>query len=113
MANQRNHHLLNGSLKIGDGELRDYGLYELGTYPGAIKMDGFVIYGEIYEVDEKTKRIIDELEDEGNLYSYKLVSINLNGKDKVVGFYEFIDDGNKYPIRKPIGKWNEIRNDVD
>lgn len=112
MKDQRNHYLLENSKYLGDAYLKDYGLLEIGTYPAAVKMEGFTVYGEVYEVDECTKKDVDQLEDEGNLYKYKNVAVIMNDEEIEVGFYEFIDKGHKYPIRKPLGKWNMIRQDI-
>ena len=73
----------------------------------------FKVYGEIYEVDEKTKKEMDELEDVGVLYDCKEVEVETeNGSEKVL-FYEYIEDTSFMKTRKPEGKWSVIRQDID
>ena len=113
MKNQRNSFLMKDAKYIGDGILDNYGLYEIGTFPAAVPMNGFKVFGEVYEVNEKDKILIDELEDEGVLYTYKTINMLVNNEMMEVGFYEFVDNKIKYPIRKPTGKWSSVRNDID
>ena len=113
MKGQKRQHVMDKCRYIGDAILDDYGLYEIGTYPAAIRMDGFKVYGEVYEVDEKVKKELDFIEDVGNLYNFVEVKVLLNDEYVPVNFYEFIDKGVRYPIRKPEGKWNSIRNDIE
>ena len=113
MKNQRNSFLMKKAKFLGDAVLENYCLYEIGTFPAAIPMNGFKVYGEVYEVSDEDKVLIDELEDEGFLYTYKLVNVLMNNELVEVGFYEFIDNKIDYPIRKPDGKWSSIRNDID
>ena len=112
MKNQIRQHVLDECVFLGDAVLENYGLYEIGRYPAAVPMDGFRVYGEVYEVDEKIKKQLDEIEDVGNLYNYKTVEVRIDNEYISAGFYEFIEDGNTYPVRKPVGKWNTIRNDL-
>ena len=108
MKQRRNHFILENSKYLGDAILDDYGLYELGTFPGAVKMLGYKVYGEVYEVDEKIKELLDELEDVGNLYDYIDVDVMMDDKLVKVGFYRFNPKQIEYPVRKLNDKWNQI-----
>ena len=114
MKGQVNHHYVENSVYLCDAVLDGYGLKEEGYYPCAIPMDGFKVYGEIYEVDEKTKLDMDELEDVGYLYDCRNVTVHSNEYgDMEVLFYEYIEDTSMMKTRVPDGKWNEYRNDID
>ena len=107
MKNQRNHHYMKNCKYLYDAVLNDYCLYDVSNYPGAFKKKGKKVYGEVYEVDEESKKQMDVLEDEGNLYKYIMVKVD-NGEDLIdVGFYEYIDNGKQYPYRDLDGKWFE------
>lgn len=112
MKGNRNHYLIENSKYLCDGVLNDYGLYEIGTFPGAINKHGFRVYGEVYEIDDAIKELLDRLEDEGNVYNFKKATINTDNGPVEASFYEFIDKSIKYPLRKPDGKWNTTRNDI-
>ena len=97
MKGRSNHHYVKDEQYLYDGVLYGYGLKETPyAYPAAIPMEGFKVYGEIYEVDEKAKK---EVETE-------------NGSEKVL-FYEYIEDTSFMKTRKPEGKWSVIRQDID
>ena len=93
MKGRSNHHYVKDEQYLYDGVLYGYGLKETPyAYPAAIPMEGFKVYGEIYEVDEKTKKEMDELEDVGVLYDCKEVEVETeNGSEKVL-FYEYMED---------------------
>ncbi|MBO5526840.1 MAG: gamma-glutamylcyclotransferase [Erysipelotrichaceae bacterium] len=114
MKGRSNHHYVKDEQYLYDGVLYGYGLKETPyAYPAAIPMEGFKVYGEIYEVDEKTKKEMDELEDVGVLYDCKEVEVETeNGSEKVL-FYEYIEDTSFMKTRKPEGKWSVIRQDID
>jgi gamma-glutamylcyclotransferase (GGCT)/AIG2-like uncharacterized protein YtfP len=55
------HHLVKKHRFVGRGYVEGYELYDLGGYPGAIKGDGVVV-GDVYEIDERTLKLMDEIE---------------------------------------------------
>jgi len=55
------HHLVKKHRFVGRGYVDGYELYDLRGYPGALKGDGVVV-GEVYEIDERTLRLMDEIE---------------------------------------------------
>lgn len=60
-----------------------YGLVDCGDYPGLLQLDDLAhqrlaksIHGELYEVDELCKRILDRVEDvDGGLYRFDKIQI--------------------------------------
>lgn len=106
MKNNSNHHYLKDDEYIGDGKLNNYGLLELGYFPGAVPKESYSIIGELYKVSNEEKMNIDYLE--GNLYSYKKEFIRANNKLYYAGYYEYkikrrIDDKE---LCIPYGKWS-------
>ncbi len=107
MKGQSNHHYVRHCKYLGDAVLDDYGLKEVGYYPAAIPMEGFKVYGEIYEVDGKTKAEMDELEDVGVEYDCNTVIVHSKELGDIeVLFYEYIKDTSDMETRKSDGKWD-------
>ncbi|TYA69852.1 gamma-glutamylcyclotransferase family protein [Seonamhaeicola marinus] len=78
----RNHHLLGGSLKVGDFTTKpEYSLLDLGSFPGVVKNGTTAIHGEIYKVSsQEVEGQIDLLEGyqphgKNNLYHKELITI--------------------------------------
>lgn len=113
MKGEINHHFLDGSKYLCDGVLEDYGLKETGSYPAAIPMKGFRVYGEIYEVDEDTKKAVDMLEDAGHLYVCNKACVDTDEGKQDVLFYEYLLDTADMKTRIPYGKWNTCRKNMD
>ena len=80
MKGQRAHNSFGEMEFFADGILRDYGLYEAGGFPAAVPVDGFSVYGEIYEVDENILSELDRYESEGSLYIRRLLEIEVGPK---------------------------------
>jgi gamma-glutamylcyclotransferase (GGCT)/AIG2-like uncharacterized protein YtfP len=59
----------------GLGVLKEYGLYEVSSYPGIQPLTGASVIGELYEVDQETKENLDRLEGEGSLYIATKVTV--------------------------------------
>lgn len=114
MKGQVNHHYVDDTMYLCDAVLNDYGLKEVGSYPAAIPMKNYKVYGEVYEVDEKTKAGMDDLEGIGWLYDCRTVTVHTDSDDDIeVLFYEYLLDTSSMKTRLPFGKWSEHRRDVD
>lgn len=109
MKNQRNHYYLEGAEFVGEARINNYGLLEIGSYPGAIPAVGKSVLGEVYKVDGETKRSIDCLE--GSQYQYKNTIVIMNGKAFSVHFYEFVEMSQYYSLSYLDGKWQHITNE--
>lgn len=66
---------LSGSRFVCHAELPGYGLYNVEDYPGAVPEESKRVKGEVYEVDQATLRRLDWLEDEGDLYTRREVTV--------------------------------------
>lgn len=83
MRGRSNHSIyLSDSEFVGNGRLMNYALFNLGYYPGIIRREGCEVIGEVFEVDENTKRRIDMLESEGSLYFAIEAEVFLNNNER-------------------------------
>lgn len=81
MRGHGNHsYYLTQSEFLGTGEITDYAMYEVSSFPGIVPESGEVVKGEVYRIDQDTLRRLDQLEGEGSLYLRRNVEVLLNGK---------------------------------
>lgn len=74
LKGEENHNAyLSGSRFVCCADLPGYGLYNVDVYPGIVPEEGERVKGEVYEVDQATLRRLDDLEDEGDLYTRREV----------------------------------------
>ncbi len=81
------HHHLENAKFLGEGFIWGYDLYNVGWYPAAIKGTG-KIFGELYEMDDETLKLLDQVEDEGFLY--KRIEDEVFLKDKKIKAFVYI-----------------------
>lgn len=80
MKGRYNHdRYLRGQKYLGRAVLHGYAMYSLGSYPGIVPEEGEKVLGEVYEVDEKTLRRLDRLEDNGRLYTRRTAEVWIDG----------------------------------
>lgn len=93
LTEERNHYLLENSILIGNGYIKDYFMFNVGTYPGIQKSNynKKIVLGEVYKVNDETMVLLDELEEVGYLYKKELVTIYLDNDEIVNAYvYEYI-----------------------
>lgn len=93
LTEERNHYLLENSILIGNGYIKDYFMFNIGTYPGIqkSKYNNKIVLGEVYKVNDETMVLLDELEEVGYLYKKELVTIYLDNDEIVNAYvYEYI-----------------------
>ncbi|MBQ8206567.1 MAG: gamma-glutamylcyclotransferase [Bacilli bacterium] len=93
LTEERNHYLLENSILIGNGYIKDYFMFNVGTYPGIqkSKYNNKIVLGEVYKVNDETMVLLDELEEVGYLYKKELVTIYLDNDEIVNAYvYEYI-----------------------
>lgn len=73
---ESNHHWLAGADCLGECRLPgSYLLYHLGSYPAVVTgPDGGALMGEVYQVDDSTLALLDELEEYPRLYGRILIA---------------------------------------
>lgn len=114
MKGQCRNSVLDTSKYVCDAVLDNYGIYEVGSYPAAVPVKGFKVYGEVYEIEESLKKDLDAIEGEGSLYEYKEVIVHdKDNKEYKVGFYEYLLSTKELSLRLPDGKWNTARKDIN
>lgn len=107
--NHDNNDILDDSIFLGDGILEHHAIkYSSGgTYgfPVAFKRKNNIVKGELYAVDDKTLRLLDLLENEGDMYIRKKKRIKT--ETEYVPAYVYI--GNKdfwnFNEMKDVGKY--------
>ncbi len=109
LEGRRNHFLLEGSERIGEGELKGYVLYDLGSYPGAVRGGDSGILGELYAVTPDTLEQLDDLEGEGTLYQRRREPVVLQDGRRVEALvYAYLRGVDGKPVipkwRQPYGK---------
>ena len=93
LTQERNHHLLENSILVDKGYIKDYFMFNIGTYPGIqkSKYKNKIVLGEVYKVNEETMDLLDELEEVGYLYKKELVPVYLNNNEVINAYvYEYI-----------------------
>ncbi len=93
-----NHNFIKSSQFIGNAYIKGYDLYDLKDYPAIIKStdDECIVYGEVYQISEQTLQLIDQLEDEGDLYNRVQTVANVDGQDILVSTYQYAQDISAY-----------------
>lgn len=81
MKGHCNDHYLRELKYLGIGRLNNYEMYHVSTYPGIVKNKGGYIIGELYEIDEKTLKRLDILENEGDLFLRKKLDVILDTEE--------------------------------
>ncbi len=87
------HHYLEDAKFLGDGFIEGYEMYKISWYPAVVKGEGKV-FGEVYDVDEETLKILDVVEDEGVLYKRIKEKIKTEDGDLEGFVYIYISDLN-------------------
>ena len=73
----------------------DYDMIDLGAFPGAIT-GNMHIEGEVWDIDEETFHILDQIEGYPNFYNRKIVDTT-QGK----AWMYYLEDADKYVSSKP------------
>lgn len=90
MKGHGNHILLENDKFLGNAVLKDYGLYNVSSFPGIIKQDGAAVKGEVYSISESTLKRLDTLESEGSLYIRNLVPVTLESANQIINAYVYV-----------------------
>ena len=104
MKGQRAAHMLAGSDFAGPFQLKDYAMYNLGRYPGIVPCDGASVQGELYYVSEEMLAVMDEYEEEGDLYLRTKVKVRSEQEILDAEVYVYNRDITGY--ERMQGYWN-------
>ena len=103
--NQQNNNIFEGAVYCGTGVLRDYALYNLGSFPGIAPKRNWSVLGEVYRLKEAKLIRIDDLTGNGKLYKREFVNIaNTNGDRTKAFAYIYAEELYSEPQRLPWGK---------
>ncbi len=116
-GNSNHEHYLGKSRYLGDGLLKGYDLYNLGSYPGIISSRSGWVKGEVYSVTPETLKRINMLESEGSLYSLQKRTVEMDGISvPSVGVYVYLRKVDKKNLvalyDQPWGKKERNRGDL-
>lgn len=101
---------------LADGEyagrflLKDYAMYNLGSFPGIKRCKGEAVLGELFFVNEKTIARIDRYEGEGSFYSRKSVTLRISESKFSAETYVF--NGDVTRCKKMREPWNAKDDDL-
>jgi len=107
----RNHRFLRGARFLGEAALADFAMYRVASYPGIVPFPGERVTGEVYEVDARTLQRLDMLEDEGELYERRLLTVT-KADGEMLEAWVYVWKGD-VPEKKRIetGTWEELKTD--
>ena len=89
-----------GAIKRHDVVTRepDFELISLGSFPGLLhKYPGYLIFGELWDVDDEGITVLDRLEGHPNFYKRETISL-LDINDKVITYFINPDDASEKPV---------------
>lgn len=106
--NKDNNDILGDSIFIGDGMLEHHAIKHSGGlygFPVAFKRKNNIVKGELYAVDDKTLRLLDILENEGDMYIRK--KIRIKTETEYVPAYVYIGNKDFWNLNemKDVGKY--------
>lgn len=92
------HEHLAGQRFVGSAQTRqDYRLYRIGWYPGLVDVpvrgQGVAIHGEVWDVDEPTLELLDQVEEVGSdLYERRAIRLSPPFDQSQVMAYFYLGD---------------------
>lgn len=90
MRGQWNHSLLRQACFAGWAVLEDYALYRVASFPGIAPSGGCRVRGEVYEINSRMLRALDNLECEGSMYVRREVLVWMDdGSAEMAYTYEW------------------------
>lgn len=107
MQHQSAHHYLENARYINDFILKEYSMYDLGSFPGVLRWgkDQNVI-GEVYEITSEMIPFMDRYEGEGSLYNRQEECV-INSDEKLFAYvYVYNGEPNGRIVK---GKWGNTR----
>ena len=92
----------------GNFLLKNFAIYDLGSYPAIKPERNKTTYGEVWFVDDTTLHTLDSYENEGYLYKRENVTVESSHGDLDCQAYVFIDEPYSTPV---VGRWNHEYDD--
>lgn len=107
MHNGRAEYLLSGSKFISKAILKDYGMYDLGSFPGIVTEKGEWVEGELYLIRDSDFAGLDRYEGEGSLYQRDIVTVESSSGPLQAWAYIYLDETKGKAMREPWIKDDE------
>jgi gamma-glutamylcyclotransferase (GGCT)/AIG2-like uncharacterized protein YtfP len=109
LRGEANHHLLAAAQFLGPGRTQaEYDLVNLGAYPAMVPGASTAVTGEVYAVNDKTLRRLDQLE--GHPHFFRRQTIQLGDGTQVLAYFLSREQAQGYP---PIKSGDWIARDAD
>ncbi len=109
MRNGHAENLLSGTKFSGKAILKDYAMYDLGSFPGIVEKKGEWVEGELYLIRDSDFARLDRYEGEGDLYQREIVTVDSASGSQQVWAYVYLGK----PEGKPMhGPWIKDDDDV-
>ena len=113
MSGQRANYMLAGADCLGKFRLPDYGMYNLGRYPGIQPLESGCVWGEVYRVDDTALAQMDEYEGNGSLYHRIPVIVTGSGRLLQAQAYIYGHQVAGFPLMAepwgaPLTDWEDI-----
>ena len=90
LKGMRFHNILENAECLGNAEIEDYKMYDMGSYPAIRPSKKGKVKGEIYLCDSKIIKALNKLENKGKLYNLKYAKATLKGEKIAVFVYEYL-----------------------
>ena len=110
MKGQRANHMLQDCEFAGHFQLKDYAMYNLGSFPSIKPCTGESVLGEVYFVNDEVLAQMDRYESEGSLYNRTPVSVHIGKRTFSVEAYVYNGDISEY--QKQREPWNATAEDL-
>ena len=94
-------YMLEGCTYAGKYVLKDYAMYNLGSFPGIKAVKGESVCGEVYFVNDEVLAKLDHYEGEGALYKRTAVMVDGAQNSLQAEAYVYVNEVKGQPIRKP------------
>ena len=113
---QGNHYHLEGGRLIARTSIEGYRMFSLGGFPGIQALEGAIVEGEVYEIDDAILKRCDALEGHPTFYERTLVAFN----GGMMWVYVYAGDARQFPSiisrqngNQIIADWVSYKNERD
>lgn len=110
MKGERAGYMLSDCCFGGYFQLKNYAMYDLGSYPGIVPCPGESVLGELYFVDSDVVARMDQYESEG--YLYNRVSVTVNSDRSSFSAEAYVYNRNISGCDKMREIWNASEDDL-
>jgi len=110
LAGEPNSRLLARAQQIGDARTEEgFALFDLGAFPGMVRVREGTVVGEVYEVDRETLAALDRLEGHPSIYRRTAITLAPPMQAEPVWTYLLRPEQVAGRIRIESGSWRAHR----